>query len=350
VPRVNVMIVDDSAFMRNVLEQILASSDRINVVAKAKNGLDALEKLRIHDVDVMTMDIEMPEMNGLEALQAIMRERPTPVIMLSSYTNRGAAETMRSLELGAVDFIPKPTNLLNMGMAAFKEEIVKKVLVASTVKANRCKESEKLFPCSKNKALNSGTDIKSIIAIATSTGGPRALQEVLPVIPSSIDGYVMVVQHMPPGFTKSLAERLDAMCQLKVKEAENGEIAKPGFCYIAPGDFHLRLVQEGIKHKIALGKDPAVSGHRPSADALFESLCASDVEKITAVIMTGMGSDGAKGIGKLKNARNCYSIAQDEESSVVFGMPKSAIKLGVVDRVVPLKDIGSEILKSLEVE
>lgn len=344
------MIVDDSAFMRNILEQMLASNDRISVAAKARNGLEALEKLKRHDIDVVTMDIEMPGMNGLEALKVIMREKPTPVIMLSGYTKKGAAETMKSLEFGAVDFIPKPTNLMNMDMAVFKEEIITKVLIASTIKANPFKESAKVYPGVKNKAQNSGTDINSIIAIATSTGGPRALQEVLPVIPGSINGYVMVVQHMPPGFTKSLAERLDALCSLKVKEAENDEIAKPGFCYIAPGNFHLRLAQEGMIHKIALGSDPSVSGHRPSADALFESLCVSDVERITAVIMTGMGSDGAKGMGKLKSARKCYSIAQDEESSVVFGMPKSAIRLGAVDRVVPLKDIGSEILRSLEVE
>jgi two-component system chemotaxis response regulator CheB len=345
------MIVDDSAFMRKVLEDILTSNENIRVAAKARNGLEALENLRTREIDVITMDIEMPKMNGIEALETIMRENPTPVIMLSSFTNEGTVETIKSLELGAVDFIPKPSNILKMDLNQLKEELVKKVLVAATVKVSRYSSKDKNFAFRREKTVNDSSRIRNLIAVATSTGGPRALQEVLPAIPGDIEGFVMVVQHMPPGFTKSLAERLDSMCQLKVKEAEDGELAKPGYCYIAPGDYHMRVSQEGSggNFKIVLGRDEAVSGHRPSADVMFESISRISVDRIVAVIMTGMGSDGAKGMARLKDNINCYSIAQDEETSVVFGMPKSAIKAGAVDRVVPLKDISSEILKSLEV-
>jgi len=349
--KIRVMIVDDSAFMRQLIDRILAKHEAVEVVARAGNGMEALEKIKQNKVDVITMDVEMPGMNGLEALKQIMSTKPTPIVMISSFTKNGAMETIEALNVGAVDFITKPSNILDLGTRQFETELIEKITVAYKARLKSCtpyrQSNERVY----GDAGIGSSPIRSLIAVGASTGGPRALQEVVPVIPGCLEGAVLIVQHMPPEFTKSLAERLDTLSQIRVKEAENGEIIKSGYCYIAPGGLHMRVIQgkRDREYLIKLDRGEPVSGHRPSVNVLFESLSMVDIEKAVAVIMTGMGSDGARGIEKLKQERGWMTIAQDEDTSVVFGMPGSAIKLGAIDKITALCNIGKEILKSLEV-
>lgn len=348
---IKVLVVDDSAFIRQLIKRILENNKSIVVAATAGDGIEALEILETKRIDVVVMDIHMPRMDGLETLKAIMAKKPLPVIMISSHTKKGAFETIRFLETGAIDFVTKPTADRDNDLGRFERELKLKIIVASTAKL-----SGLLYTRKPAAAVTGGTEydrgkVRQVVAIGCSTGGPKALQRVLPVIPRSIAGAVLVVQHMPSGFTKSLAERLDAICQVRVKEAQHRETIKPGYCYIAPGDYHMRMVQ-GEKYgeyQIALDRSDAVSGHRPSVDVLFGSLCEIQIEKTVAVILTGMGSDGSRGINKLKQRGGCFTIAQDQDTSVVFGMPGSAIKMGAIDKVAALDDIGEVILKSLEV-
>ena len=348
--RVKVLVVDDSVFMQRVIRKALEKNEKIEVAAVAGDGLQALEILKKREIDVVTMDIQMPRMDGFEALKAIMDIKPVPVIMISSYTKKSAEDTIRYLEAGAVDFITKASHNRANDLERFERELNLKIAVVSTARLTGTMPAKKPVIQRPGSAVTNERVLRHVIAIGCSTGGPKALQQVLQVIPGSIDGAVLVVQHMPPGFTRSLAERLDASCQLKVKEAQHCERVRAGYCYIAPGDYHMRVSEdseEGIK--ITLDKGDPVSGHRPSVDALLESISDIETEKVVAVILTGMGSDGSRGIVKLKQKKDCITIAQDRDTSVVFGMPGSAIKTGLIDKVTALDDIGEEILKSLEV-
>ena len=348
--RVKVLVVDDSVFMQRVIKTVLEKNERTEIAAVAGDGLQALEILKKNEIDVVIMDIRMPRMDGFEALKAIMDTKPVPVIMISSYTKKGAEDTIRYLETGAVDFITKPSLNRANDLDRFERELNLKIAVASTARLIGSMPVKRPVIQLPGSAIAHDRVLRHIIAIGCSTGGPKALQQVLQVIPDSIDGAVLVVQHMPPGFTRSLAERLDTVCQLKVKEAQHCETVRAGYCYIAPGDYHMRVSagsEEGIK--INLDKGDTVSGHRPSVDVLFEAISDIEAEKVVAVILTGMGSDGSMGIVKLKQKRDCIAIAQDQDTSIVFGMPGNAIKTGFIDKVTALDDIGEEILKSLEV-
>lgn len=346
---VKVLVVDDSAFMRKVLTDIIATEPHMEVVGTAKNGKEALDMIRDLKPDVVTLDIEMPIMDGLTALEIAMKETPVPIVMLSSLTKEGADATLKALELGAVDFIAKPSSVFKVSTDDVKRQLLEKINMASRVKLRPKRILIPSHQMPKVPSTYTGTNmIKKIVAIGTSTGGPKALQAVIPLLPKNLDAPVLVVQHMPAGFTKSLAERLNNLSEISVKEAEHGDVLKAGWCYIAPGDQHLRVTKDGNQYRIVLGSDGTVSGHKPSCDAMFESLATIGARNVIAVIMTGMGADGAKGLVKIKENNNTV-IAQDEESCVVFGMPKSAIKLNCVDRIVPLDAITDEILKAMEV-
>lgn len=357
---IKVLIVDDSAFMRKLIQDFLTSDSRIEVVGTARNGEDALVKVRELRPDVITLDVEMPVMNGLEALKAIMKEQPTPVVMLSSTTKQGADNTITAVEYGACDFIAKPSGAISLDLHKVKDEIIEKVVSASkanmkqlttrqvpqknTIKPKLQYSKIEIDPRTTNEPIGVGTT-KKIVCIGTSTGGPRALQNVITKLPSTIDAPVLVVQHMPAGFTKSLANRLDQLSHVHVKEAEDGELVKKGVVYIAPGGYHLKVKRNGTSLSILLDQTPPRNGHRPAVDEMFESVSALNGLSKVAVIMTGMGSDGTKGLIKLKETGSTIAIAESQETSIVFGMPKAAIATNLVDDVKNVDQIADAIMK-----
>lgn len=350
---INVLVVDDSAFMRKVITDILEAAGDIKVTGTAKDGLEALEKVKLLNPDVITLDVEMPSMDGMSCLKELQKLTRASVIMLSGITRSGAQSTIEALEAGAIDFITKPASLFEISGEQKKKEIVDKIRMAKRVRKTDLSEKTKSVQREKAAAVENikrNNKLETIVAIGTSTGGPKALQEVIPYIPGDIPAALLVVQHMPPGFTKSLAERLNALSGLLVKEAEDGDMIQPGFVYIAPGDFHMLLNKgrDGI-FSIRLTKEPAVAGHRPAVNVMMNSIAESRFRSVIGVIMTGMGTDGSEGIANIKKQNNGIIISQDEKSCVVYGMPKAAIKTGVVDEVVPLKQIADVIVKNLGV-
>ncbi len=371
------LIVDDSAFMRKLISDFFEGNSKVEVIGIARNGKDAIKKIQLLKPDVVTMDVEMPEMNGLDALKLIMEVSPVPVIMLSSTTVSGAENTLSAIEYGAVDFVAKPSGTISLDLHKVKEELVHKVEQAAHVPVNKLKKpirdkkmnitslsnkfessplNEKFiyqkpsketvaFTKSKREWSNSS---KKIILIGTSTGGPRALQEVITKLPETINAPILIVQHMPAGFTKSLAERLNNLSKITVKEAEHGEQLQNGTAYIAPGGWHLKLQKNAGNFVIQLDQqEPPRSGHRPSVDVMFENVSQfNEFDKI-AVIMTGMGYDGSKGLIDLKKNGNVIAIAESAETCIVYGMPKAAIETKLVDEIVEVDEIAQMIMKYL---
>ncbi|WP_246939880.1 protein-glutamate methylesterase/protein-glutamine glutaminase [Bacillus pinisoli] len=358
--KVRVLIVDDSAFMRKMISSFLEEDDRFEVIDVARNGKDAVQKVVELKPDVVTLDVEMPILNGLEALKEIMKIHPVPVVMLSSTTKEGAENTILAMQYGAVDFIPKPSGAISLDIDKVKDEITEKVFLAAKVNARNLRHHTQIAKtptkivedCSKiekNNSILKGFSLsKKLICIGTSTGGPRALQQVLTKLPKETDAPIVIVQHMPPGFTKSLADRLHTICQIDVKEAEDGEVLKKGVAYIAPGGYHLKVVKLGVSLAAKLEKTPPKNGHRPAVDVLFDSISdITDYAKV-AVIMTGMGSDGTEGLKRLKDSGEVKSIAESEETCIVYGMPKTAIASNKIDVVARLEQIAEEILKMIK--
>lgn len=346
---IKVLVVDDSAFMRKVLSDLFAAEPDFTVLDVGRNGRDAIDKVKRLKPDVVTMDVEMPILDGISALETIMRECPVPVVMVSSLTREGADATLRALEKGAVDFVAKTAGPIS-SIDQIRTEILAKCRAA--VKAN---VRQLLRPATKPAppppdyrppAFTPGPD-EQIVAIGTSTGGPRALQEILTRLPGNLPSPVVIVQHMPPGFTKSLADRLNTLSALTVKEAQAGDVLRPGLAVIAPGDYHLTLEREGGKTVVKLNQEPPLGGHRPSVDPMLEAVARIYGPRAVGVILTGMGHDGSRGMKAIK-ARQGHTIAEDQSTTVVFGMPKAAIELGVVDKIAPLPAIAAEIVKHLQ--
>ena len=365
------LVVDDSAFMRKFIADLLNSHPKIEVVGTARNGKDAIDKVKILKPDVVTLDVEMPLMNGLEALQEIMKQQPTPVVMLSSTTKTGAENTMLAMDYGAVDFIAKPGGAISLNLYDVKDEIIEKVYAASNVQVSKLKRlksvgrmkqeivkneqpvfpirarqnlvpPETVTPVKRGLLKKFSTRGKLFVMIGTSTGGPRALQEVLTKLPKDIQAPILVVQHMPPGFTKSLADRLDGFCEINVKEAENGEPLENGTAYIAPGGKHLKIKKLGTSYYARLDDvEPPRAGHRPSVNVLFESAAEVTGARFLTVIMTGMGNDGMEGTARLKELRETITIAESSETSVVYGMPRAIVDKGLADEVVKLTEIAA---------
>lgn len=348
---IRVLVVDDSLLMRTVITDIINSDPNLNVVGVAKDGADALGKIEKLKPDVVTLDIEMPVLDGLQALDLIMAQFPTSVIMLSSLTKSGANATIRALELGAVDFVQKPSSGNFLDLKKISLELTEKIKVASKARIPSLRRVGQT-QTSINRLLEINKKFSSvprwIVGIGTSTGGPRALSEVITKIPGSVPAAFLVVQHMPPGFTKSLAERLDKLSELNVKEAEDKEQLKSGYVYIAPGDFHLEIEQRLAKElpKIKLSQKELVSGHRPSVDVLFKSIADISNYNLLAAILTGMGSDGNLGIKKMKQ-RGAITLAESEKTCVVFGMPRVAIEQGSIDFVLPIEQIAQMITQKI---
>lgn len=354
--KIRVLVIDDSAFMRKTITDILKTDENIQVLDTARNGQEGLLKAASLKPDIITLDVEMPGMNGLETLNELIKLKPVPkVIMVSGLTHEGGENTIGALELGAVDFVTKPSfSALSFNIDALKDELLKKINSIGRSKFRNYPvpqlEAKKLPEKSTyNEELKLSGNLKYIIAIGISTGGPRALQEVLPHLPANIPAAVLVVQHMPPSFTTSLSARLNSLSEINVKEAEEGDILKAGWAYIAPGDYHMILKNTlESSYKISLNKDAPVSGHRPSVNVMMNSVAESGHNKLIAVMMTGMGNDGSEGMLRIKKAGG-RTIAQDESTCVVYGMPKSAVNAGAVDKIVPLQSIASEIIKIMGV-
>lgn len=352
---IKVLVVDDSAFMRKMISDMLNSDPRIEVVGKVRNGKVALQKVEELDPDVVTLDVEMPVMNGIEALKRIMKVSPRRVIMLSSSTKEGAKTTIEAMENGAIDFVSKPSGEISIDIHKIKEELIEKVVQAASIpiekliekkekQIKRNKNTETPSHFQKNCVINKKLDCKGIVAIGTSTGGPKALQKILTQLPENFPHPILIVQHMPKGFTKSLSDRLNHLSKITVKEAENGEIIRKGVAYIAPGGYHLKVRKIGTSVAIQLDESELVNGHRPSVDVMFQSLAQLPNQDVMAIILTGMGSDGAKGLIELKK-KHCIAIAESEETSIVFGMPRSAIATNEVDIVANIEDIADVIIR-----
>ncbi|RAV03530.1 chemotaxis response regulator protein-glutamate methylesterase [Paenibacillus sp. YN15] len=411
-----VLVVDDSVFMRRIVSDLVGEHPDFQVIATAKNGVEAVQLAKELQPDCITMDVEMPEMNGLEALKRIMEENPLPVIMLSSLTKEGAMVTIQALEAGAIDFVQKPSGSISLDLFKVKEMLHERLEIAVKSNIKRLKpafpaapppanpapprmppvkdpppaprartvmpsapaaeparplrpppvqperkpERSALRPQIKPVAPPAAPPVKPpaapiargplqhLVALGTSTGGPRALQQVLGGLPEDFAAPIVIVQHMPPNFTNSLAVRLNSNCRIQVVEGQDGMVLQPGTAYIAPGGFQMRVVSESSgTYRLSVTAEPPRSGHKPSVDTLFESVVPLQELKRHIVIMTGMGSDGARTMLELKNRGAATTIAESEETCVVYGMPRAAVELGCVDHVLPVHEIPNQLIRAL---
>jgi two-component system chemotaxis response regulator CheB len=348
--KTRVLIIDDSALIRSLLTEIIGKQPDMEVIGAAPDPLVAREMIRATNPDVLTLDVEMPRMDGLDFLEKLMRLRPMPVVMVSTLTERGAEVTMRALELGAIDFVAKPKLGISTGMKELAAEICDKIRVAAQAKLHRHVNARAAAPAAPigDKAAPerySRMSTEKLIAIGASTGGTEAIREVLVRLPPDCPG-VLITQHMPAGFTKSFATRMNALSRIAVSEASDGERVLPGHAYIAPGDRHMRLAKSGSNYIIALDDTEPVNRHRPSVEVLFRSVAAVAGRNALGVMLTGMGRDGATAMLEMRNAGS-FNLAQDEASCVVFGMPREAIAVGAVDEVLPVTEIADRLLQEL---
>jgi two-component system, chemotaxis family, protein-glutamate methylesterase/glutaminase len=346
--KIRVLVVDDSAFMCKVLEEIINSDPQLEVAGQARDGRDAVALAESLRPDVITMDLNMPHVDGLQATELIMSQHPRPIVIVSSESREGAASTLRALELGAIDFVPKPSSGIDLDMKNVREDLTRKLKLAAKVRVVRtATRSKTSAPSSagRSPAITGAAFAAQyggkfpIIVVAASTGGPAAVMRVVGSLPKELPAAVFLVLHMPAAFTKQFTLQLAEISPLPVKEAEHNEAAQPGTIYLCPGSHHLRLSSTG---KIALDAGARIEGYRPCADVAFETVATYARSLAVGVVLTGMGSDAAKGAKAVKSAGG-YVIAQDEASSVIFGMPAEAIKLGAVDEVTPLDEISAAI-------
>lgn len=345
---IQVLVVDDSAFMRKALSMMLESDPGIKVVDTARDGVDALEKVRRLQPDVVTMDVEMPRMDGITALKHIMREHPRPVLMVSSLTKEGAETTVEALQAGAVDFIPKQFSYVSLEITRIQEDLIAKVKTIARSRSRffrRAAAAPPLQPAPASAATLVYPEAR-LIAIGVSTGGPFALQHVVPALRADLPVPVVIVQHMPPHFTRSLAERLDALSPLRVVEAEAGMRAEAGTVYIAPGGKHLTFRANAGGVTISTPDEPTTALHRPSVDVMFQSAQEAYGGRVLAVVMTGMGRDGLEGARLIKRAGGRL-LAQDADTCVVYGMPRAVVEAGLADAVLPLDGIAPALTRAV---
>ena len=365
----NILIIDDSALMRRMLSDIINADERFIVCDTAGNGLEAYDKITLkpHFYDVILLDINMPKMNGIEFMEEINRLKlKLTVIVVSTIAAEGAAETIRLLELGAFDFVTKPTSLLEAKGNTFRDRLLMCLTCAAGVSGQTVSKLpsktttesmplQSTSPVAPVKAVSRhvhktvGPGAKKLVALACSTGGPKALQQVIPYLPKNLDAPMLLVQHMPAGFTASLAARLNDLSDITVKEAADGDRLEKGTVYIAKGGAQMKLVRGSGGYTIRVTDEPPRKGLRPCADIMYESLLDSDFDDITCVVLTGMGGDGTEGIRQLSNKHNIYVIGQDAPTCTVYGMPKVLFEAGLTDTVVPLKDVADAIIKNVGV-
>lgn len=391
-----ILIVDDSALMRRVLRDIINSDDRFEVADEAHDGAEGFKLIVAHNYDAVVLDVYMPRMNGLDMLREMQKSSVSAnVMMASTTTSEGARETLDALELGAIDFIKKPENVADARHTEFREQFLSILDVVANAKIN-IRKSVKPVTTDSTRKFSSRYDVnfhtkgesdikrlenagisrtghsdkpqviggsstdaiikphtqvsgEKIVAIASSTGGPRALQEVIPMLPANLNAPVLLVQHMPKGFTKSLADRLNDLSSITVSEAVDGEKIEKGHVYIAPGGLHMKLNKRPTGYVISLSDEPSREGVKPCANYMYESLCDSDFAEITCAVLTGMGQDATVGIKALNDKKKIFCIAQDEETSTVYGMPKAIAKTGLCNSVVPLNLVADQIIKNVGV-
>ncbi|MBI5639096.1 MAG: chemotaxis response regulator protein-glutamate methylesterase [Nitrospirae bacterium] len=352
---VKVLIVDDSAFMRNALTTMLSSDPEIQICGTARDGLEAIEKVASLNPDIVTMDVEMPKMDGLTALKNIMEKNPVPVIMVSSLTVEGAKVTLDALDFGAVDFIPKNLSDLSMNIVKIKELLIDKIKQIGRKGVVRRRIRPADSPQSPQKSgetpqlyvKSTGERRIGIVSIGTSTGGPRALQDVIPKLPKDFPVPIVIAQHMPANFTGPFAERLNQISRITVKEAVDGEAIKPGIVFIAPGRGHMRVVRRrGIETVISISDNKEEYIYRPSVDALMLSVSQYFPGRALGVILTGMGNDGLMGLAELKRSGGRI-FAQDEDTCVVYGMPKAVVDASLADKVLPIEEMAGEIVNAV---
>jgi two-component system chemotaxis response regulator CheB len=352
---INVVIVDDSAFMRKSLSMMLESDPEIKVVATARNGKEGIEKIREHRPDLVTMDIEMPEMDGLTALGIIMKEMPVPVLMVSSLTTEGAQATLDALNLGAVDFIPKELSYVSLDIAKIKAELISKVKHIALSRSLQFRLQRIRAGSPQRAAVRDASSRRSVppasrrkdlraVVVGISTGGPFALLQTIPKIPGDFPLGIAIVQHMPPKFTRSMAERLNGLSALVVKEAEPGDVVRPGLVLVAPGGMHMTFTANGKETAVAISPEPAGTLYRPSADVMMLSAVEAFRAPLLGLIMTGMGKDGLEGLKQIKKGGG-YVVAQNEETCVVYGMPRAAVDEGIADAVLPLDEIPGALMR-----
>jgi two-component system chemotaxis response regulator CheB len=339
--RIRVLVVDDSAFVRKAVERMLGSADDIEVVGFAADGEEGLAKARELVPDVVTLDVKMPRLGGLETLERLMAEQPVPVLLMSTLTQEGAEVTLRGLELGAMDFVDK-SSVQPMSMLSLADELVAKIRALGGARARARPKP----PRTRAAGVSGEAPAAECVVIAASTGGPTALQTVVSGLPAGFPAAVLVVQHIPRGFTKSLAERLDARSAIPVREARDGEAVVPGHVLIAPAGIHMKLARQRDAVEVVLDEEPRDALHRPSADVLMASAARAFGPLALGVVLTGMGSDGTEGLRAIRE-KGGLTLAEAEETCVIYGMPKAAIDAGVVHRVVPLERVAGEVLSAV---
>lgn len=343
--RIKVLVIDDSALVRALLTRILGEDPELEVVGAAPDAFVARDKIKALRPDVLTLDVQMPRMDGLQFLRNLMCLRPMPVVMCSSLTERGADVTLAALELGAVDFVPKPRIDVARELEAYAAELIEKIKTAARARVRPLVPGTAGPAASEPAALARRTSDR-IIAVGASTGGTEAIRVLLALLPAACPG-LLIVQHIPRAFTAQFAARLDACSAMNVQEAEDGALIRSGCAYVAPGDRHLLIERDGAHYRCRLNDGPPVNRHRPSVDLLFGSMAEQLGASGTGVLLTGMGTDGARGLKQLRN-RGGLALAQDEASSVVWGMPGAAVALGAVDRVLPLEQIAAAVMAGRE--
>ena len=344
---IKVLVVDDSAFMRKAISTMLDKDPGITVVGVARNGQEGLDMVRELNPDVVTMDIEMPKMDGLTALRHIMMESPRPVLMVSSLTTEGAEATLKAMELGAVDFIPKQLSKVSLDIIKIEKDLIERVKTVALRKMRHvARPTARKKPVAKLRPRAEGRPVRDVVAIGVSTGGPPVVQKILSSLPANFPAGIVIAQHMPAAFTGPFAERLDGVSEIKVKEAETGDVFRPGHAYVAPGGRHIVLDQKVSRIDVVVTDQPSDALYKPSANVLISSVAAAVGKRGLGVILTGMGNDGCEGIRDLKK-RGGRALAQSDSTCVVYGMPKSIVDENLADEVVDLDDMAESIMANL---